>query len=65
MWITLAALGLFTAWIAFLSYWKGYAQSQRQVRWLRQELLRAERIAEQMKDAAIDAELDSLLRTAK
>jgi hypothetical protein len=51
--------------VAFLSYWKGYAQSQRQVRWLRQELLRAERIAEQMKDAAIDAELDGLLRTAK
>ena len=65
MWMTLAAFGLFTAWIAFLSYWKGYAKSQQHVRWLRQELLRAERIAEQMKDAAIDAELDGLLRTAK
>lgn len=61
----LITFALFTGCVAFLSYWKGYAKSQRQVRWLRQELLRAERIAEQMKDAAIDAELDGLLRTAK
>lgn len=65
MYLTLAALGLFTAWISFLSYWKGYAKSQRQVRWLKQELLRAERIADQMYDQAIDAELAALLRTAK
>ena len=65
MWMTLAALGLFTAWIAFISYWKGYAKSQRQVRWLKQELLRAERIAEQRAAAAIDAELDALFGTAK
>ncbi len=63
--IALITFALFTGCVAFLSYWKGYANSQRQVRWLRQELLRAERIAEQMKDAAIDAELDGLLRTAK
>jgi hypothetical protein len=35
------------------------------VRWLRQELLRAESIAELMKEVAIDAELDGLLKAGK
>lgn len=62
---TLITLALFVGAVAFVAYWKGYAKSQRQVRWLRQELLRAERIAELMKDAAMDAELDGLLKAGK
>lgn len=62
---TLIALALFTGSVAFVAYWKGYAKSQRQVRWLRQELLRAESIAELMKEVAIDAELDGLLKAGK
>ncbi len=62
---TLIVLPLFTAAVAFVAYWKGYAKSQRQVRWLRQELLRAESIAELMKEVAIDAELDGLLKAGK
>ena len=62
---TLLALALFTTAVCFIAYWKGYAKSQRQVRWLRQELLRAESIAELMKEVAIDAELDGLLKAGK
>ena len=62
---TLLALALFTAAVAFVAYWKGYAKAQRQVRWLRQELLRAESIAELLKDAVIESELDHLLKAGK
>lgn len=63
--ISLITLGLLVGAVAFVAYWKGYAHSQRQVRWLRQELLRAESIADLMKDVAIDAELDLLLTRGK
>lgn len=63
--ISLITLGLLVGGVAFVAYWKGYAHSQRQVRWLHQELLRAERIADQMKDAAMDAELALLVGTGK
>lgn len=63
--ISLITLGLLVGSVAFVAYWKGYAHSQRQVRWLRQELLRAESIADLMKDVAIDAELDLLLTRGK
>jgi hypothetical protein len=63
--ISLITLGLLLGAVAFVAYWKGYAHSQRQVRWLHQELLRAERIADQMKDSAMDAELALLVGTGK
>ena len=63
--ISLITLGLLIGAVSFVAYWKGYAHSQRQVRWLRQELLRAESIADLMKDVAIDAELDLLLARGK
>jgi hypothetical protein len=62
---SLITFALFTGCVAFYAYWRGVAAGERHVRWLSQELLRAERIAEQMKDAAMDAELEALLRTAK
>ena len=62
---TLLTLALFTTAVCFIAYWKGYAKSQRQVRWLRQELLRAESIAELLKDAVIESELEHLLKAGK
>lgn len=63
--ISLITFALFTGSVAFYAYWRGVAAGERRMRWLSQELLRAERIADQMKDAAMDAELALLLRTAK
>lgn len=62
---TLIVLALFTGSVAFVAYWKGYAKSQRQVRWLRQELLRAESVAEILKEAVIESELEHLLKAGK
>ncbi len=63
--ISLFTFALFTGFVAFYAYWRGVAAGERRMRWLSQELLRAERIADQMKDAAMDAELDALLTAGK
>lgn len=63
--ISLLTFALFTGCVAFYAYWRGVAAGERRARWLSQELLRAERIADQMKDAAMDAELALLVGTGK
>lgn len=63
--ISLITFALFTGSVAFYAYWRGVAAGERNLRSARQECLRAERAAELMKDAAMDAELALLLRTAK
>lgn len=63
--ISLITLTALLGCVAFYAYWRGVAAGERRVRWLSQELLRAERIADQMKDAAMDAELEALLTAGK
>jgi hypothetical protein len=65
MWSMLVLLAVFTAAVTFWAYWSGFAAAQRESRWLRQELARAEAIAEIMRDAAFDAELELLVRGGK
>lgn len=65
MWPELLLLAAIVGLTAFAAYWRGYNAAKQEDRWVRQELHRAERIAEIMRDAAFDAELELLTKGGK